>query len=85
MAVLSDPDRLSGYQDFLRLRNEARDPVEVTKPNVLLAFNALDDFMSANTTAINTAIPQPARSALTTQQKARLLIAVLERRYLSGL
>lgn len=84
MAVLSAPDRLAGYVEYLRLRNDVRDPIECTKANVAAAFNALDDFFNTNATAINAAIPLPARTALTTPQKARLAIAVLERRYLSG-
>lgn len=84
MAVLSPGDRNLGYSEFLRLRNDERDPVEVTKPDVLAAFNALDLFFSNNASTINAAIPLPARTALTSSQKARLAIAVLERRYLSG-
>lgn len=84
MAVLSDGDRQSGYAAYLGLRNADHDALELTKANVLAAFNALDDLMSSQQSAINTAIPQPARAALTTPQKAKLLIAVLERRYLSG-
>lgn len=84
MAVLSAADRLAGHVEYLRLRNEVRDSIECTKPNVKAAFDALDDFFNTNAAAINAAIPQPARSQLTTAQKARLAIAVLERRYLSG-
>lgn len=84
MTALTAPDRITGYQEYLRLRNAERDSIECTKANVKAAFDALDDFFNTNATAINTAIPQPARGALTTPQKARLAIAVLERRYLSG-
>ena len=84
MAVLSNNDRLAGYIEYLSTRNAERDPLELTKANVKAAFDALDDLMNSQQTAINAAIPQPARTALTTPQKAKLLIAVLERRYLSG-
>lgn len=84
MAVLSANDRLLGAAEYLRLRNVVRDPIECTKPDVRAAFNALDDYFNTNAAAINTAIPLPARTSLTTAQKARLTIAVLERRYLSG-
>lgn len=84
MAVLNAADRTAGHAEYLRLRNAERDPIECTKPNVKAAFDALDDFFNTNAAAINAAIPQPARGQLTTPQKARLAIAVLERRYLSG-
>lgn len=84
MAALSAPDRVAGNAEYLRLRNIERDPIECTKPNVKAAFDALDDFFNTNAAAINAAIPLPARTSLTTPQKARLAIAVLERRYLSG-
>lgn len=84
MAVLSDNDRLAGYVEFLNLRNLDRDALEITKPNVRAAFDALDDWVTSQQATINAAIPQPARTALTTPQKAKLLIAVLNRRYLSG-
>lgn len=84
MAVLNTADRLAGYIEYLRLRSDVRDAIECTKPDVVAAFNALDNFFNTNASAINTAIPLPARTSLTTSQKARLAIAVLERRYLSG-
>jgi hypothetical protein len=84
MAVLSDTDRNAGYVEFLNLRNLDRDALEITKPNVRAAFDALDDWVNSQQATINAAIPQPARAAMTTSQKAKLLIAVLNRRYLSG-
>jgi len=52
----------------------------VTKADLRAAFNDLDTFLNDNAAAINTAIPQP----LTTEQKARLLMEVVRRRYLTG-
>lgn len=84
MAVLSASDRLAGYIEYLRLRNQEKDGLECIKPDIKAAFDALDSYFNTNAAAINTAIPQPARANLTTPQKAMLAIAVLERRYLSG-
>lgn len=84
MAVLSAADRTAGCNAYLAERNIARDGMAEVKANIKAAFDALDDYFNTNASAINTAIPQPARGSLTTQQKARLAIAVLERRYLSG-
>lgn len=52
----------------------------VTKPDILAAVNALDDWLEANVTTINAAIPQPARAALSPGQKYELLGYILMRR-----
>jgi hypothetical protein len=54
------------------------------KTDLRAAVNAIDAFLNTNAAALNTAIPQPARSALTTAQKARLLMFVIQRRYIAG-
>jgi hypothetical protein len=56
----------------------------VTKADLRAAVDALDDFLNTNAAAINTAIPQPARGALTTTQKAKLLMFVIRQRYVKG-
>lgn len=81
MAVLSNADRAAVSHDFA-IHPAIGTLAGVTKANVLAATNALDDFMETNATAINTAIPQPARGALTIQQKALLLMHVIQKRYL---
>jgi hypothetical protein len=80
MAVLSDSDRAAVMGDFAALPG-----LELTKADLRAALNGLDDFVSTNQTAINNAIPQPARSALTTSQKARLLMYVVQKRYVAGI
>lgn len=81
MAVLSDPDRRDVWAEFMR-DNAA--PVGVTKADLRAAVNALDAFLETNAAAINTAIPQPARGALSTAQKAMLLTYVIRKRYVKG-
>lgn len=83
MAVLSADDRKAGTAEYLNQRNLERDAMEITKQDVHAAFSALDDWAAANQAAVNSAIPLPARNQLTTKQKAKLLIAVLDQRYLS--
>ena len=82
MAVLPDADRVVAWQEFLR-GNQAEWGA-LTKADIRAAVDALDDFLNTNASAINSAIPQPARAQLTTAQKARLLVFIVERRYLSG-
>lgn len=84
MAVLSTEDRVETWADYMRAASNDGDLLTLTKPDLRAAVNALDDFLNTNAAAINTAIPQPARGALTAAQKARLLVFVINRRYLSG-
>lgn len=85
MAALSAGDRLLCYSDFVREVGGVRETFNgVTKADLKAAVNALDDFLVANATAINTAIPQPARASLTAAQKARMLMWVIRYRYVKG-
>lgn len=85
MAVLSDSDRAATLGDYLRELSAERVAVSgLTKADVRAAVNALDDFLNNNAAAINSAIPQPARTNLTAAQKARLLMFVIRKRYLTG-
>lgn len=85
MAVLSDVDRADLWAEFMRELSRERDTFgDLTKAELRAAVNALDDFLNTNASSINTAIPQPARGALTTAQKARLLMFVVRQRYTKG-
>lgn len=83
MAVLADQDRFDAWADYMR---DARigAMAALTKPQLRAALDALDDYISANAAAINSAIPQPARGALTASQKALLLEYVINKRYVKG-
>lgn len=81
MAVLSDPDRAALFADLMR---EALGDMGVTKPQLRAVVDALDDFFTTNASAINSAIPTPQRTLLTTPQKARIAAAVLLKRYDKG-
>ena len=61
--------------------NRTLDIGSIVKADLRSAINAVDDWVEANQTAFNTAIPQPARGALSTRQKAALLMLVCERRF----
>lgn len=89
MAVLSDNDRFETLGEVMRKQNVIFSLADngfggLTKPDLLVAINALDDFLNTNASAVNQAIPQPARSTLTTSQKAALLTYVIHKRYLRG-
>ena len=81
MAELTAQQRLEGCGEYMK---EETGTCAVNKTDLRAAFNALDTFFHSNAATINAAIPQPARSNLTTEQKARLLMAVIRKRYIAG-
>lgn len=81
MAVLSDPDRAALTAEWQRDPAFRSESCSITKADLRAAINGLDAYLDSNAIAINNAIPQPARGALTQKQKARLLIYVVRRRY----
>lgn len=81
MAVLTDNQRAAVCADFQRDKSLAREAFgNLTKDDIRAAINALDNYFDTNAAVINLAIPQPARSALTGQQKLDLVLRVLQRR-----
>lgn len=81
MAVLPDAERREAWAEYMR---ETLALSGLTKAELRAAVDAVDDWVNANAASFNAALPQPARSALTAGQKARLLAAVAVRRYNSG-
>lgn len=84
MAILSAGDRDQVWADYMRSISRDREVVTVLKSELKAALDATDQWVSDNSASFNTAIPQPARAALTAAQKVRMLVAVLEMRYLKG-
>jgi len=78
MAVLLDDDRKEVWANWMRENNES---ISITKVDLRAAINAIDDWVNTNAAAFNTAIPQPARGVLSARQKARLLTAVVVKRF----
>lgn len=81
MAALTDEQRRSAWAAWMDDVSRRRDPCAITKHDLRAAFDAIDNFFESNKTTINQAIPEPARSGLTTSQKALLLALVLRARY----
>jgi hypothetical protein len=82
MAVQSDAQRREGFNEFMR--NMPRDEViTITKIDYRAAYDALDQYFSDHAADLNQALPQPARGALSTPEKARLATRVLADRYLN--
>lgn len=81
MAALSNEDRTALWASIMQELSRDRQPCSITKAELRAAVDAIDGWIDANTVAFNTAIPQPARGALTTKQKARLLSLIVQRRF----
>jgi len=84
MAVLPDNDRLEVWAELMRKYSANGETVGITKPDLRAAVNAIDDFMNNNASTLNAALPLPARTELTTEQKALILTYVVNKRYLVG-
>lgn len=81
MPLLSADDRAGLRADLAKALSRDREPIAVTKAEVLAAVNAMDQWVDDNAASFNQAIPEPARSALTANQKARLLAFIVRRRW----
>jgi hypothetical protein len=82
MALLSDSERAALSQIFQAFESSRRAALSgVTSDDIRAAINAVDQWVEDNQTSFNQAIPQPARTGLTTSQKAQILFYVVRRRY----
>jgi hypothetical protein len=84
MAVMTTQQRALAFDAFVSELCTSREPIGVTKPDLRAALAGVDQWVSDNLAAMNAAIPLPARTQLTASQKARLLMAVVERRFIGG-
>jgi hypothetical protein len=81
MAVLNEASRVEVWADLMRQLSNDGDAIGINKADLRAAVDALDDFMDNNEGAVDSALPQPARSTLAVQQKALLLSYVVLKRY----
>jgi len=81
MAVLTEADRARIWRGFMRHESGRGSALGLTKPDLRAAVDATDDWIEANAASYNAALPQPARGALTQEQKALLFMAVTLTRY----
>jgi len=82
MAVLNETERRRAWSEHMydgAISNGSLG--SLLKTDLRAAIDAMDDFLDTNASAINNAIPQPARGALSNKQKALLLMYVVARRY----
>jgi hypothetical protein len=81
MAVLSNADRAELSTAIIRALSEGREPLSTcVKADIRAAVNAADDWANTNAASYNSALPLPFRTAATSDQKSRLLEAVISKR-----
>jgi len=81
---MSDNDRSIVWAELMETISQEREPVNLLKADLRNVINAVDAWVSDNAISFNSSLPLPARSVLTSAQKARILSMVLKRRFLTG-
>lgn len=85
MATLSASDRDLATAELERTWSRERHRCGLSaRSDLRAAIDAADDWVNSNAASFNTALPVAARTSLSAADKARLLVFVVERRYLSG-
>jgi hypothetical protein len=79
MAVLDETNRARVCAQVMR-EAELGTLTGMTKADLRAAVDAVDSWIDTNASSYNSALPQPARGALTLQQKTLLLCWVAMRR-----
>jgi hypothetical protein len=78
MAVLTDVQRAEVTTAFMQ---QARGPLTILKADMRAAVDGLDSWYDANAASANQALPQPARAALSLEDKALLSNLIVTKRY----
>ena len=81
MAKLIDAERRNIWAKYMSQISSDREQIALSKPELLAAVDAIDDWVNDNQTAFNNALPEPAKSDLTATQKAALLMYVVRKRW----
>lgn len=80
MAVLDSTQRGAVRQEFMARISLTRTGLALTKPQLAAAIAAIDDWVEANFSSFNSALPVAARTNLSLMQKLLLLIYVATKR-----
>ena len=82
MAILPDEDRVEIWAQLMREYSHDEESIGIEKPDLRAAVNAVDQWLESNAVSANDALPEPAKSKLTKQQKALIMSYVIQKRYL---
>lgn len=81
MAAMSNADRITAARNWVqRIFVEAGQTANMDGPAIKAAVDAVDDWVDANQTSFNTALPEPFKSTANLAQKSLLLAYVVMRR-----
>jgi hypothetical protein len=81
MAALPEGERFAAWAEFMARESMEHQAIGITKTELRAAADATDDWIEANATSFNSALPQPARSTLTARQKKLLFMFIAARRF----
>jgi hypothetical protein len=81
MALLDEESRAAVWTQHMRDNAEAYG--SMTKLELRAAVDAADSWVDSQQASFNSAIPLPARTSLSTKQKALLLMYVVQKRYIT--
>jgi len=84
MATMTAGQRAAAATDMMATLSVVRESLGVTRADIVAAFAGADQYCHDNAAAMNAAIPQPARSVMTTTQKAMMYMLILSHRYKVG-
>lgn len=82
MAVLDETQRFAAWAKYMRSNGLVGTHGPISKQQIRAALDAVDDWVNANQASFQAALPSPANAVLTKQQKAALLVYVVEKRFL---
>ena len=81
MALLSNKNKELLNQVFADEESNERRKVVPGKQDIRAAIDAVDNWLEANRASFNAAIPAPAKSGLTSRQKMKLLMLIINKRW----
>ncbi len=85
MVALTDAKREACRAEFTQALSNIFEPLGLVKTEARAAVDATDQWISDNKAAFNTALPEPAKSAMTASQKAQMFSVVALKRFAEGL
>lgn len=81
MAVLTTEERAQVRADVIARWNSDSAAPPIDKPQLAAVIGAMDDWIEANFTSLNAAIPQPQRGLLSARLKFMIFMTVAMRRF----
>ncbi len=78
---MADTERLDVWAKYRRSLSRIAESLGLSKIELRDAVNATDEWVDANASSYNSALPIEARTNMTVMQKAKLLLFIVDRRF----